>query len=125
MLYFTACSEPDTEYSLLAPTCAKYTCEEINNPCLNRTNPVPGCYCKIGFVKNSAGKCVDGFGFCRKCPDDQYYSDFYLAPEITCTNLNPTPNGKIINGCVCRVGYARNCNHCCIAIKDCPKNTLA
>lgn len=107
-----------SEYTILAPTC-DLNCENLGLPCTQKTQKNPGCYCKKGFVKNCAGKCVSASVYCKTCKANEFYTDCGRFPEPSCDKPNQNP-ASATAGCVCKTGYIRDYDGNCILRKNCP-----
>lgn len=107
-----------SEYTFLAPSC-DLTCDNLGKACTKKTVQNPGCYCKDGYVKNCAGKCVLAKEFCRTCGENQLYTDCARLPEASCETPNPKST-TVASACICRPGYIRDYNGKCVTKNQCP-----
>ncbi|XP_053546165.1 serine protease inhibitor swm-1 isoform X2 [Bombina bombina] len=106
-------------------TCANR--HEPPRPCVAACNAK--CFCKPGYLRNSAGVCVPESQCERKCyrPNETYNSCGSYCP-LTCANQFRPP--KVCNkgcnpGCFCNAGYLRNSAGNCVLKRNCDKELLS
>lgn len=107
-----------SEWSNYGPTC-DLNCETLGKPCTKRTKLGPGCFCKLGYVKNCAGKCVKATEYCKSCKTNEYFSDCVSVPERSCDYPAVVATG-VKAKCTCRPGYIRDYFGDCILENKCP-----
>lgn len=102
----------------MAPSC-QLNCENLKKNCTEKTVPLPGCYCKQGFVENCNDECVPEKSYCQLCDNNKHYSDCGSKPEASCKNPNTTTTSTG-PGCVCDGGFVRDYDDNCIQLSKCP-----
>ncbi|CRK91692.1 CLUMA_CG005339, isoform A [Clunio marinus] len=109
---YLACGTPNCQ-----PNCQNpfNSCEE---PC------VPGCYCKMGFVRaqDSNSECIPQEKCQEECSPNQIFLDCYNFCEGTCEYPTPRPCRRMcIPACYCKEGFVRDPNGDCIDPSQCKK----
>lgn len=137
-----ACSEPfecpaDMDYR---PCSCHKTCKLLKeNPKVlseQCTEPVEGCFCRVGKFLNQNGKCVTEKE-CSPCDDNIHSVGEKWHPD-KCTDCECSTNGKVyctkkqcaVNGAVCELGFKEvmipgTSNDCCPVFKCVPETTSA
>lgn len=106
------------------------TCELLAaGPQMCTMQCVAGCFCKAGFIKNAAGKCIrENSKKCRKeaCPKGELFTKCGTQCEPTCAK--PTPHCNYMckmNTCQCPQGRLKRSDGKCVSPKNrrCAKET--
>ncbi|GFU22903.1 zonadhesin [Nephila pilipes] len=111
----------DEQYYQCTPRC-KNTCENFRNPAIPCQCGPPGCFCKMGLVKRSDGKCVQPKECPVKCGVDEQYYNCTPGCKNTCENFN-NPGVRCrcgLPGCFCREGLVRRADGKCVYPNQCP-----
>ncbi|CAO1396965.1 unnamed protein product [Diamesa tonsa] len=120
------CKDPNAVYNKCGSSCSEGTCKNPNGLSQICTKMCEtGCFCKTGYVKNDAGKCV----LPKTCPipkckdPNSYANECGSACEATCKNPNPKgPCPDVcVKGCFCNPGYLKNDQGVCVPVEKCPK----
>ncbi|XP_055930162.1 zonadhesin-like [Argiope bruennichi] len=116
------CGENE-EYLQCGPACP-LSCETQVRTSVCSHDCVRGCFCKPGFVRDPAGKCINP-AFCPVvCGLNEEFQKCGTACPVSCANLTasqtlPCP-GHCVPGCFCKPGFIRGPDGSCIPPTSCP-----
>ncbi|CAL1267801.1 unnamed protein product [Larinioides sclopetarius] len=87
-----------------------------------QTNCVRGCFCRLGFIRDTFGRCVRPEQCPVVCSENEVFQECGTACPANCSNPVPqTPCRPVcVRGCFCRPGFVRDPSGKCIRPETCP-----